>query len=97
MRGENAKIVLIGNKNDLQHDRQVTMDEGYEKSKALMCSFMEVSAKRGVNIQELFSKVVALIERETDNSNAEMAAKEEDHTPVRLQEVAPAPKKKGCC
>lgn len=46
------------------------MDEGYEKSKALMCSFMEVSAKRGVNIQELFSKVVALIERETDNSNA---------------------------
>ena len=73
------------------------MDEGYEKSKALMCSFMEVSAKRGVNIQELFSKVVALIERESDNSN--VREKEEEHVPVRLEEAAAPEKKKkgGCC
>ena len=48
VRGDAAKIVLIGNKNDLQHERVVTMDEGYEKSKEVMASFMEVSAKRGV-------------------------------------------------
>ncbi len=60
------------------------MDEGYEKSKALIASFMEVSAKRGVNIQELFSKVVALIERETDNSNPTREAIDYSREPVRL-------------
>lgn len=46
-------IVLLGNKRDLEHGREVSVDEGHELSLQLGCQFYEVSAAEsyvGVNL-----------------------------------------------
>lgn len=50
--------VIVGNKSDLEHQREVTTYEGKELAKNLGCEFIETSAKMRTNIDELFFKVV---------------------------------------
>ena len=56
-RGDDVVIMLVGNKIDLNDHRQVTKNEGEEKSNQLGVMFMETSAKSGDNIKSLFRKV----------------------------------------
>merc|ERR1712130_407521 len=56
-RGDDVVIMLVGNKIDLSDHRQVTKNEGEEKSNQLGVMFMETSAKSGDNIKSLFRKV----------------------------------------
>ena len=53
-RGEDVVIMLVGNKTDLDDIRQVTEEEGQSKATDTGCLFMEVSAKVGVNIKQMF-------------------------------------------
>lgn len=55
---ESAKVILIGNKSDLENDRQVSYDEGAGKATAFECQFVETSAKTGSGI-ELLTNLVA--------------------------------------
>ncbi len=50
-------IVIIGNKLDLEENRQVSKEEGLSIAKELKCTFMETSAKSGVNVRDIFSLV----------------------------------------
>ena len=47
-------IILVGNKNDLENERQVSYEEGLEFAKNNNIVFFETSAKTGKNISELF-------------------------------------------
>jgi Ras-related protein Rab-6A len=47
-------FVLIGNKIDLEDQRQVSTDEGRDKAQELKCSFIETSAKENINVQDTF-------------------------------------------
>ena len=49
---ENAKILLIGNKIDLENERKVTYEEGQEFAKAHNLLFIEISVKTNYNVQE---------------------------------------------
>ncbi len=52
-----AKVFLIGNKIDLENDRQVTKEQGEQFCKDNKINgFMEASAKTGVNAQKIFIK-----------------------------------------
>ena len=51
---------MIGNKIDLE-DRQVTQEQAQEKAKELGVLYMEVSAKSGLNIKELFKSIASKI------------------------------------
>ena len=44
---ENMSIILLGNKSDLESDREVSLEEGKEKSKFYNLAFMETSALNG--------------------------------------------------
>ena len=52
--------VLVGNKCDLEKKREVTKEEGLEKSKELEMDFFETSAKEDININEMIDKIVNL-------------------------------------
>jgi Ras-related protein Rab-1A len=51
---DNVKILLVGNKCDLQNHRQVSIQEGKELANRLNIPFIEASAKDSTNVQQLF-------------------------------------------
>lgn len=51
MRGEEALILIIGNKKDLEEERAVQANVAADEFKKLGLTFMEVSAKTGHNVK----------------------------------------------
>ena len=75
-RGEGVIIALLANKIDLE-DRDVSEEEGMEMAKNNRILFKEVSAKTGMNIQEFFKEIAALlpeVNEQTSRSKAELPA-----------------------
>eukprot|EP01017_Pseudomicrothorax_dubius_P019097 TRINITY_DN2102_c0_g1_i7.p1 TRINITY_DN2102_c0_g1~~TRINITY_DN2102_c0_g1_i7.p1 ORF type:complete len:237 (+),score=57.14 TRINITY_DN2102_c0_g1_i7:153-863(+) len=56
-RGAEVLVVIVGNKSDLL-DRQVTAEDLAEKAKRYECFGVEVSAKTGDKIQDMFNEIV---------------------------------------
>ena len=55
--GGDVKIVIFGNKNDLDHMRKVKINEGKELANKYKCKFFETSAKTGTNLEEGFKSL----------------------------------------
>ena len=53
----NVDVVLIGNKSDLEEEREVSTIEGSDKAKKNNIKFYEVSAKSGTGIQQLLQNI----------------------------------------
>ncbi|KAL6050304.1 Small G-protein Ras1 [Balamuthia mandrillaris] len=51
-------MVLVGNKTDLEEEREVATSEGWELAKRLGCGFIETSAKLRLNVEECFLQLV---------------------------------------
>lgn len=47
-------IVIVGNKSDLEDERQVSYEDGMKLAKQLNSPFMETSAKQNINVEEAF-------------------------------------------
>ena len=58
---EKITIYLVANKIDLENERKVEREEGENLAKELGLPFMEVSAKDGINIDEIFEDLVERI------------------------------------
>lgn len=65
---KDVKIILVGNKSDLESERRVATEEGKKISNNYDISFFECSAKTSSNIVEIFDKmsieVLAKLEKE---------------------------------
>jgi GTPase KRas protein len=57
---EETKVpfVLVGNKVDLEKDREVPKEKGNELANQIGCKFLECSAKTKVNVTEAFHDLV---------------------------------------
>ena len=66
-------IILVGNKCDLSDDkRQVSLKEGQDKANEFNIPFYETSCKEGINIKEVFEKLIDdIIEKGNKNINRE--------------------------
>ena len=66
-------IILVGNKCDLSDDkRQVSLKEGQDKASEFNIPFYETSCKEGINIKEVFEKLVDdIMEKGSKNINRE--------------------------
>mmetsp|Transcript_7022 Transcript_7022/g.17769 ORF Transcript_7022/g.17769 Transcript_7022/m.17769 type:complete len:191 (-) Transcript_7022:321-893(-) len=76
-------MVLVGNKCDLEKEREVTLDEGRSLGKKWEVPHLETSAKARINVEEGFYAVVRAIRKAEATSQKEV-------------ETKPA-KKKGLC
>ena len=66
-------LILVGNKKDLEHEREVTYQEGWELASGLGFScFFETSAKTGENVSALFLKAANAARQQNRGSAAKV-------------------------
>ncbi|KAM8773024.1 ras-related protein Rab-3D-like [Acanthopagrus schlegelii] len=68
----NAQVALVGNKLDLEDDRQVPTEDAQRLSTELGFQFFEASAKDNINVKQVFDKLVdAICEKMNESPNGE--------------------------
>lgn len=92
-------ILLIGNKSDLEDQRQVQKEQGEEKAKAFNVAFLETSALNGQNLDKAFDIMMKQVYNKCHaDLEAEDDADEEGAQDIELGKGSNiAPKKKKCC
>jgi GTPase KRas len=68
---ESVPIVLVGNKSDLESDRQVPLISGKNVARSFGSPFFEASAKKRVNVEEAFFQLVREIRDERRRKEGE--------------------------
>ena len=58
---DNAQVVLVGNKCDLEAERVVTSERGQQLADQLGLEFFEASAKENINVKAVFDQLVDII------------------------------------
>uniref|UniRef100_A0AC35U807 Ras-related protein Rab-3 n=1 Tax=Rhabditophanes sp. KR3021 TaxID=114890 RepID=A0AC35U807_9BILA len=58
---ENAQVVLVGNKCDMDDERVVSYERGRQLADQLGLEFFETSAKENINVKAVFEKLVEII------------------------------------
>ncbi|CAI4036407.1 hypothetical protein SMKI_15G2500 [Saccharomyces mikatae IFO 1815] len=54
-------VVVVGNKLDLENERQVSYEDGLRLAKQLNAPFLETSAKQAINVDEAFYSLIRLV------------------------------------
>ena len=71
---ENCAKILVGNKSDLE-GRKITSEDAKKYAENLNIQYQEVSAKSGINIEQLFDKIgiecIKIIQEEQKNNEEE--------------------------
>lgn len=58
---DNAQVILVGNKSDMETERVVTYDRGKQLADQLGLEFFETSAKENINVKSVFERLVDII------------------------------------
>ena len=68
-KGNDFPMILIGNKIDLEQDREIKKEQGEDLASKNGIEFFEISNKEGINIQEAgFAIVNKILEKRKDNN-----------------------------
>jgi GTPase KRas protein len=68
--GCNVPIVLVGNKTDIDYEREITKEDGQRLANDWQCPFLETSAKIACNVDEAFYALVREVRRVTNASGS---------------------------
>lgn len=70
---DNAQVILVGNKCDLEDDRLVPTEDGQRLAEDLGFQFFEASAKDNINVKQVFEQLVDVIcEKMSESMEADM-------------------------
>ncbi|XP_066500173.1 ras-related protein Rab-3C isoform X3 [Hoplias malabaricus] len=58
---DNAQVILVGNKCDMEEERIVSVDSGRLLAEQLGFEFFETSAKENINVKQTFERLVDII------------------------------------
>ncbi|OQR75673.1 ras-related protein Rab-3-like [Tropilaelaps mercedesae] len=58
---DNAQVVLVGNKCDMEDERVVSTERGRQLAEQLGLEFFETSAKENINVKQCFERLVDII------------------------------------
>ncbi len=99
---ENASVILIGNKNDLESERKITTEQGKEKAEFFKMAFMETSALNGNNIENAFNQLISDVYKNhhtlfEKQAKVEITDKVVDLENSKKDENKEEQKKKGWC
>lgn len=64
-------MVIVGNKADLEAQRQVSTEEGQQLAESIHAAFVETSAKSNINIDKAFEALIAQIDSTSSDSGEE--------------------------
>ena len=92
-------LLLIGNKSDLEDQRQVNKEQGEEKAKELGLAFMETSACSGENLEKAFQLMINEVYKKCQE---DIAGETEENAvepgkDITLDKAKGKPEKKKCC
>ena len=93
-------IILIGNKSDLEDQRQVTKEMGEEKANQLQIAFLETSAFSGDNLEKGFQMMINEIYKkyhEDISGEGTDETMEPGKDITNLKKSNTTPEKKKCC
>ena len=96
---KNVNVILVGNKRDLEDNREVLKEDGEELAKKLKIKFMEVSAKTGENLDKLFQNLIDEVYEKYNKEFKSFASIEfmDDNKNINLNTNNNPGKKKKCC
>lgn len=57
-------VLVVGNKSDLEEERQVSYEDGLHMAQHMSAPFLETSAKQAINVEEAFYTLVRLVRDE---------------------------------
>lgn len=89
----NFPMVLVGNKCDLEKERQVSTEDGKEQAAKWNIPFFETSAKTRINIEECFMALVELVVENEKSPTTDTSST----NPKRPTKPVAATKKKPLC
>ncbi|EDR25018.1 hypothetical protein, conserved [Entamoeba dispar SAW760] len=85
-KNEPIPIIIVGNKCDLENEREVTKEEGMNYADNINCPFIECSAKTNENINQIFEII-------TRNILEQKYQREEEE----IWTIKKPKREKGCC
>lgn len=66
---DSIPMVVVGNKTDLEAQRQVPKEKGQELANSFGAAFIETSAKNSTNVDKAFELLIAQIDATSTSSN----------------------------
>ena len=94
----NAYILLVGNKADLEEQRQVGIDQAKVFAEQHHLEYLETSALSGANITEAFTKLAFGVANRVNSGQIQTGAAVQKASPFRAEPI-PADQQgnRGCC
>ncbi|EHN00223.1 Ras1p [Saccharomyces cerevisiae x Saccharomyces kudriavzevii VIN7] len=78
-------VVVVGNKLDLENERQVSYEDGLRLAKQLNAPFLETSAKQAINVDEAFYSLIRLVRDDGGKYNSMNSQADDATTPNKTR------------